>query len=182
MLFSIVVMAASAQKLKGNIDFLKGQEEVNVIFDFDGVTMDGDTEQEYIEDRIEDQSKEDADKWLAEWNGSARKSFKKTYVKYFNDESKKFEIGNFPEAEYTIIVKINDIDPGNFAGPFSNPAKIKTTVNIIKTGEEGTILASISNNKDYNNFTISPVEFNRIESGFGEAGKMLAKFMNKKVK
>jgi len=180
-LFSLLVTAVSAQKLKGNLDFLEGQETVNIVFDFNGVKIDGDTEKEYVEERIKGKTEKDAEAWKAEWEGSARENFKETYIKYCNDELKKFIIGVFPDAQYTIIVKVDDVDPGNFAGPFSNPAKIKSTVNIVKTGEEE-ILASITKNKDYNKVALFPVEFLRITSGFGEAGKMLGKFLNKKIK
>ena len=179
--FSLLVTIVSAQKLKGNLDFLKDQEKVNIVFDFSKITIDGDSEKEYIKERTEGKSEKEAAEWKAEWEGSARESFKEFYIKYCNDELKKFNIGVFPDAQYTIIVKIDDIDPGNFAGPFSNAAKIKTTVNIVKTGEE-TVLASITNNKDYNKFAVLPIEFHRIAAAFGEAGKMIGDFFNKKVK
>ncbi|GHT09303.1 hypothetical protein FACS189426_07320 [Bacteroidia bacterium] len=181
-LFSLLVTAASAQKLKGNLDFLKGQERVNVVFDFKGVTIDGDSEESYVKEQMQDEkTPEDADVWKTNWENSARENFQKTYIQYFNDESKNIIIGVSPDAEYTIIVKILDIDPGNFAGPFSNPAKIRSSVNIVKKGEE-TALASITGNKDYNHFALSPILFDRIAFGFGEAGKMLGKFLNKKIK
>jgi len=180
-LFSFIAVGAQAQTLKGKLDFLKNQEKVNIIFDFSSFKIDGDPIGEYVEERTENKSEEDAAEWIAEWEGSARVDFKEKYIKYCNDELKRLEVGVFPEAEYTIVVKIDDIDPGNFAGPFSNPAKIKSTVSFLKTGEE-TVLATISKNKDYNNYFLSPVEFHRIGGGFGEAGKMLAKFLNKKVK
>ena len=179
-LFSLLVTAVSAQKLKGKIDFLKGQEEVNLVFDFSNLSVNGKSVDRYIKDRTNKKSEEETASWIAEWEGSARDGFKELYTKYCNDELDKFDVGVFPDAEYTIIVKIDDIDPGNFAGPFSNPAKIKSTVNIIKTGEE-TILASITGNDDYNNYALLPVEFHRITAGFGEAGKELAKFLNKKL-
>ena len=179
-LFSLLVTAVSAQKLKGKLDFLKGQEKVNIVFDFSSFTIDKDPVDKYIKERTNKKSEEETANWIAEWEGSARDGFKELYIKYCNDDLKKLVVGIFPDAEYTIIVKIDDIDPGNYAGPFSNPAKIKSTINIVKTGEE-TILASITNNNDYNNYALPPIEFHRITAGFGEAGKMLAKFLNKKL-
>lgn len=181
-LFSLLVTVASAQKLKGNIGFLKGQEKINVVFDFKGVTIDGDSEESYVKDRMADEkTKEAANEWKAEWEGTLRQNLQRTYIKYCNDELEDLVIGVAPNAQYTLVVKIIDIDPGNYAGPFSNPAKIKSTVNITKTGD-GTVLASITSNKDYNNWSLSLIEFDRITGGFGEAGKMLGQFLNKKVK
>jgi hypothetical protein len=134
-----------------------------------------------VKEQMEDEdTPEKAEAWKAEWEG-ARANFERLYIQYFNDESKNLVIDVLPDAKYTFIVKIIDIDPGNFAGPFSNPAKIKSTVTIVQTGEE-TALATISGNKDYNSFSLAPVTLDRIALGFGEAGKMLGKFLNKKVK
>jgi hypothetical protein len=181
-LISLLATTASAQKLKGKIDFLKGQETLNIVFDFNGVTMDGESESAYVKERMADkETTTEADAWKAEWEGAVRERFKEAYIKYCNDELKNTRMGVFPDAQYTFIVKINDIDPGNFAGPFSNPAKIKSTVTILKTGEES-VLASIISKKDYHPYALSPVELDRIASGFGEAGKMLGKFLNKKLK
>jgi hypothetical protein len=180
-LFSLLLTAASAQKLKGNLDFLKGQERVNVVFDYKGVTIDGDSEESYVKEKMaEEKTPEDAAAWKTEWD-AARGKYQKMYIQYFNDESNNIVIGAYPDAQYSIIVRLDDIDPGNFAGPFSNPAKIRSSINIVKTGDE-TSLAAITGNKDYNNFALSPLLLDRIATGFGEAGKVFAKFLNKKVK
>jgi hypothetical protein len=181
LLLSLFVTAASAQKLKGNIDFLKGQRNVNITFDFSGVTIDGDPEKAYVRERMADEkTPEAADAWKAEWEGSARESFQAMYIKYCNDELDNLRIGVFPDAQYTLIVKVNDIDPGNFAGPFSNPAKISSTANIVRTGEDA-VFATITSKKDFNPYAIPPIEFHRIAAAFGEAGKRVGNLLAKEV-
>jgi hypothetical protein len=187
MIVSIIILnlftfAASAQKLKGDVNFLNGQKNVNIVFDFKGVTIDGDSEEEYVKERMADEkTPEEAESWKAKWEGAARENFKNIFIKYCNDELKNRVVGYFPDAEYTIVMKIQDIDPGNFAGPFSNPAKLKSVATFVKTGEEKE-LASIVFKKMYHPSGLSPIEFDRILLSFGETGKGLGKLLQKKVK
>lgn len=44
-----------AQKVKGDISCLKGQKEINLTFNYDGVTYDGDSEANYLKE--EDKAK-----------------------------------------------------------------------------------------------------------------------------
>jgi hypothetical protein len=182
--FSLLATAASAQKLKGKIDFLKGIERVNIVFDFEGLTINGKSEASFVELLKEEKTAEIADDWKSEWENSQRERFKTSYMKGCNDKLNNGSIGVFPEAQYTIVVKIEDIDPGVYAGPFSRAAKIKSTVSFAKTGEEA-ILASYTS-KDYNNagngIYCPPLRFDRIDTGFNEAGEKLGKVLNKNLK
>jgi hypothetical protein len=180
------VFGASAQKFqKGSLDFLKGQSHCKLVFDFTGVTIDGDSEENYIKERMADEkTPEKAKEWQNEWEGSHRTLFTNTLTKYCNDELKQLMVGkSYTDAAYTIIVKIIDIDPGNFAGPFSNPSKLRASFKIVKTGAEDKILASLELSKIFNPASaVQPVEYLRIDMGFGELGKEFAKHLNKALK
>ena len=77
---AIALMAftgAVAQKMKvesGSFDFLKGQTEINVAFNYENVTFYKEemSEQEYIQKSVkqitEDKNIAEADKWRNEWN------------------------------------------------------------------------------------------------------------------
>lgn len=183
-LFATATMfSVSAQKFKPSPQFLKGEKQINVIFDFDGVTIDKrQTEENFVKERMADQkTKEDAEEWKAKWYGEGRDGFKQIFIKYCNDELTNVVIGNYPNAEYTINVKIIDIDPGSFAGPFSNPAKLRAKFDIVKTNNNSS-LAFIELKDIYNPAILSPLVMLRIEGGFGELGKELAKKINKELK
>ena len=184
--FIMLAFGASAQKFqKGSIDFLKSQSEVCIVFDFTGVTMDGDTEATYIKERMADEkTPEDAANWKSEWEGTHRTQFTGTFISYCNDELNNLTVGKgYTSAAYTIIVKIVDIDPGNFAGPFSNPSKLRASFQVVKTGETNNVLASLYLKNIYNPASAyQPVEYLRIDMGFGELGKELAKQLNKALK
>ena len=179
------VFSVSAQKFKkGSIDFLKTQNEVNMVFNFEGVTIDGDPEEKHVKERMADEkTSEEAEEWKGKWYGEWRESYKKNLTKYCNDELKGLTVGTYPDAQYTVMVKIIDIDPGNYAGPFSNPSKLRASFKVIKTGEENDVLALLEVKNSYNPISaMQPVEYLRIEMGFGELGKEFAKQINKAIK
>ena len=179
-------MSVSAQKFqKKSLQFLKTEERVKLVFDFSGVTIDGDTEEAYIKERMADEkTAEDAQKWKDDWEGAHRTRFINTMTKYCNDELKNLMVGkSYENATYTILVKIIDIDPGNFAGPFSNPAKLRASFQVVKTSDENNVLASLALSKIFNPWgAMQPVEYLRIDFAFGELGKELAIQMKKAMK
>jgi len=180
------VFGASAQNFKkGSLDFLKNQSKVKIVFDYSGVTIDGDSEAAYIKERMADEkTPEDAAKWKADWEGANRTLFENSLIKYCNDELDNLMINkSYTDAAYTIIAKITDIDPGNYAGPFSNPSKMRAIFQVVKTGEENNVLASLELKKIYNPASaMQPVEYLRINMGFGELGKELGKQIGKVLK
>ena len=127
-----IAFAVHAQKTTGDISCLKGQNQINISFNYEGVTYDGDSESKYF--KSEDLAKK-AD-WRAAWTSTYRtEKWEPRLTEDINKEiaKKKMECGDFPEATYTIIVKLVDIDPGSFAGPMSVPAKITANAIIINT-------------------------------------------------
>ena len=186
LLSMVMVSSASAQNFKkGSLDFLKGQDQVKLVFDFSSLTIDGDSEEAYMKERMADEkTPEDAQKWKDEWKGAHRNLFENTFTQYCNDELKAFMVNkSYENAAYTIIVKIIDIDPGNFAGPFSNPSKLRASFKMVKTGEENNVLAVLDLKKIFIRASaFNPVEYMRIEMGFGELGKEFGKQINKVLK
>jgi hypothetical protein len=160
------VFSVSAQKFKPAPDFLKGQEQVNLVFDYSRTAFDGDSQEEYYEDK--------GKSWVEEWEGKRRDANAKSFFENFNDELKKVNMnaGSYPDAQYTIIVDVMDCDFGAYAGPFSVQAKLKCTLRIMKTGTTDT-LSSITLKESQNPFTAvgTPVDFDRMYLAFGEMGE-----------
>ena len=182
----VMVLGVSAQDFKkGSLDFLRGQTNVKLVFDFEGVTIDGGSETAYIKERMADEkTPEDAAQWKDDWEGSHRTLFENLFTQYCNDELKNLMVSRtYEDAAYTIIVKIIDIDPGNFGGPFSNPAKLRASFMVVKTGDERNVLNSLTVKNVYNPYgTLQPVEYIRISMGFGQLGKELGEKLNKVLK
>ncbi|MDR2653531.1 MAG: hypothetical protein LBC68_14705, partial [Prevotellaceae bacterium] len=96
------VFSVSAQRFKPVPNFLKGQNEINVVFDYSKTVFDGDSQEEYYEDKSK--------RWIEEWEGTRREANESNFLDNLNDELKNVSIkcGDYPDAEYTIIVDVLD--------------------------------------------------------------------------
>ena len=170
-------MSASAQKFKPAPTFLKGEQEINILFDYSTVVFDGDSQAEYY--------KYKGAEWVEEWEGAHRKENANSFTQSLNDELKKVKAyaGNYPNATYTMVVDVVDCDFGAFAGPFSVPAKLKCTIRVVKTGTTET-LASVTLKESQNPYTLigTPIDFQRMYLAFGEVGEELGEMLVKILK
>ena len=176
LLFVVIALccmtAVQAQKTTGDITPLKDQKEINIKFDYTGVTYDGDSEEKYFKD--EDNAKDP--KWKAAWTSTFRTSiWEPRFTEDLNNElvKKGIKFGTFKNAAYTVVIKVKDIDPGTFAGPMSVPSKINAmTVVYNNNNEIGTIeLKNVAGNP----YFMTPKIEVRVGEAFSNAGKVLGK-------
>lgn len=175
------VVLLQAQKLKGDISCLAGQKQLNITYVYDGVTYDGDSEEEFFKDNSD---KDDFEIWKKKWVSSFRTDmWEPELEEEFNDEVKSIHVtcGDYPNAAYTLIVKIEDIDPGSFAGPFSQPCKLTGKVFFVKTGSEEPF-ATLSFTDVAGDFFMTPVVEHRVRAAFDELGETIGEILKKKVK
>ena len=181
LLLLCAVVALQAQKLKGNFSGLAGQENINVVFVYDGVTYDGDSEAAFFKDNSD---RDDFAEWKSNWAGSFRTDWATAFVAECNQElaKKSLKVGDFPTADYTATVKLTDIDPGSFAGPFSQPCKLTGVITFAKTGDN-TSFATIEFKKlPGNSYQMTPLVEQRVKFAFNQLGEALGKILDKKVK
>ncbi|MDL2261964.1 hypothetical protein LJC11_00480 [Bacteroidales bacterium OttesenSCG-928-I21] len=176
-LFAIVSFS-TAQKFKPSPIFLKGEKEINVVFVYsEGITFDGDSKQEYYKDKGES--------WVAEWEGKRRTTNSSSYIKDVNGELEglNINIGEYSNANYTMIVDVVDCDFGAYAGPLSVPAKLKCTIRFVKTGTTET-LTSIALKISQNSYSViaTPIDFDRMHLAFGEMGEKVGEILYKILK
>lgn len=182
-LLTTLTFCVNAQKMKGSVEELKGQTSINVTFNYDGIKYDGDTEAEFLADKTKGES--NADEIKENWNKNFRvNTWQPAFVKSFNEETTKLNLvaEEGANAVYTINVKIKDIDPGNFAGPFSNPCKIYADITIVKTGTSDVIATITFEKFPGNPYVMTPVDEVRVKSAFEQVGEALGKILSKKVK
>ena len=176
------VCILQAQKVKGDLSVLKGQTKVNVEFVYDGVTYDGDSEAKFFKDN---KGHDDFEQWKKDWTSTFRTDLWEVgFLKDLNKEIKgiRMEAGKNADATYTLKVKITDIDPGSFAGPFSQPSKLTGEVYVMKTGSSESA-ATISFSKIYGNANVmTPVIEHRVKFAFEELGETIGETLKKKVK
>lgn len=181
-----------AQKMKvlaGNFDFLKGQQELNVIFDYNPMTFYNEkmSENDYLEKRNKDISSNkgaaEAENWKNDWDYSKSTAFPN---KFFASMNKNGSIvtGKKESAPYTLIVQTIWIYPGWFAGVMKQHAKVSTLLKFIETANPSNVLLEISSEKAPGDFDFVgiPNTNDRIAEGYAKTGKSLAKLLAKKVK
>lgn len=167
-----------AQKVKGDISCLKGQKEINLTFNYDGVTYDGDSEAKYLKE--EDKAKDP--EWKAAWTSSFRTdSWQPRLTEDLNKEiaKKGMECGDFSNATYTISIQFKDIDPGSFAGPMSVPCKLSGVISFVKTGESTPFATLEFKNVAHNGFFMSPQPELRVAEAMSCLGELIGKSINK---
>jgi hypothetical protein len=173
-----IATIANAQKTSGDISCLKGQNQINITFDYQGVTYDGESESNYFKNE-EKAKKED---WRTAWTSSFRTDkWEPRLVKDLNKEisKKNMECGDFPDAPYTIIVKLVDIDPGTFAGPMSVPAKVTANAIIVKTGSDSALGTIELKKITYSGYFLNPLPELRVGEAFSCVGETIGKKLSK---
>jgi hypothetical protein len=162
----VTIFSASAQKFKPVPSFLKGQPEINIVFDFSNIKYGKETQAE--------QYKSKGKEWVAQWEGQRRNNFIEVFTGTLNDELKKVNVttGEFPNAEYTIIVEVLNCYFGFYAGVMAQPASMEARLKIVKTGTKE-ILSQITLNESQNPITVAvtPVDFDRLSLAVGEVGE-----------
>jgi hypothetical protein len=183
-LLSVAALSASAQKLSGNISPLKDQKEVNFVVDFSGTLVNNASEEKYITDETKRKNDKDKEKWLDEWNTLLRSQVYGVLTKEINDKvsDKFFSVGEYPNAEYTIIVKVKNIETGHYIGISAKASEVKADVNFVKTGET-TPFAMIEFKRARNPFgSDMPYFVTRIVMSFGTLGRDTGSAIHKALK
>jgi len=161
------VFGVSAQKFNPAPAFLKGEKQINLVFDYSQTKFKGDSKEKYYKDK--DQA------WIDEWEGKRRESNTSVFAASINSQLEKLNvnIGDFSDAQYTMIVVVLDCDFGSFSAGFfrADPGKVQATVNVVKTGTTE-ILTSIAMKVKQNTFTTigTAVDFDRINLAFSSLG------------
>ena len=181
-LFVCACICANAQKAKGDFSFLTGQKQLNVVFVYDGVTYDGDSEAEFFKDNSD---RDDFEEWKTNWTSRFRNDMWETiFLEKLNEElsGKRLEGGDYPNAAYTAVVKFIDIDPGSFAGPFSVPCKITADINFVATGKTEPVATITFTKLAANSFLMTPIIEQRVKFAFDDMGMNMGKILSKKIK
>ena len=192
-LFSGII--ASGQKLKsGEAKVLKGQNLVNLQFDYSKVAVGKfKSEDEYMASGIAERNKKIAgsgDEWAEKWKSDRKEKFEPAFQDEFNDALKSFNVkgkSGAVEAKYTLICYTTFVEPGfnaSMAVSFAKkPAFIDMTVDIVETSKPGTIIATIEMKK-VESKSMGGYDYDtggRIKSCYERAGDYLGTFLKKTV-
>lgn len=188
----LVPAIAVGQKMKivlGNFEFLRGQRNLNVVFDYAGATFYNEmmSEQDYINKRIDeitrDKGADEAEVWRKDWDYSKSTTFVNKFLASMNKNLAIKSSTDEGDATYTVIVKTTWIYPGWFAGVMAQAAKVSTILRFVETADHSKVLLEIHSTKAPGNiqFVGIPNNNDRMSEGYAKTGKTLAALINKKL-
>ena len=184
LLAAATVVSVSAQKLSGDISQLKGQQEVNLVIDFSQTLVNGKAKQVLIDEQTLRKTAEERERYINEWDELLPSQAYDLFTTEINKrlKGKAITVGNYPDAEYTINIKLTNIAVGYFAGITQKASALNAELTFVKTGETtpfGTILY-----KKHSNLASSYIPYfvTRIVMSFGTLGVNAGNIMNKSLK
>ncbi len=188
---ALSVMTMSAQKIKvvsGDITVLKGQSELDVVFDYSGMGVGKfKSEEEYVIKKIKDYNKKEAgrgDKWAKAWVEDRNSRFEPKFLTLFNEhilEKINAAEDNASKAKYQMIVKTIWVEPGYNIGISRRPAIANFDIKVIDIATKKQVLFMTV--KGVPGETFGGYDFDtgaRIGECYALCGKSLAKYIRKK--
>ena len=191
-LISTLLNAQDMNIVKGDFNFLKGEKEINVEFDFSNLTLmkEEKSEAQYVEERtkeLNEKNKGVGDVWKKKWASSKELIWIPKFLELVNIVlSKEKKDLTFNEevttAKYTLIVETVWLYPGWDAGVMKQAAKVTTLLKFVETANKSNVLLEITSKEAPgdqwgNNYSNE----SRIGEGYAKTGKSLAKMIIKKT-
>ena len=185
---------ANAQKIKvekGELSSFKGITELNVQYDYTDMAVGKfKTEEEYIDKKKSEYNEDEAgkgDKWESEWQADKENTYQPKFEQLFNlvmlSEKADMEIGFFPSADYTLILKTTFLEPGFNIGISSKDASIDVEISLVKTEDPSNVIVLVSMEKVPGRGAFGgdfDTEY-RIGEAYAKTGKELAGYICKKA-
>jgi len=125
---------------KKNLSFLKNEQSINVVFNYDNHTRGGDhiSELAYIEKRKKRQVaiNKNPDTWFTYYQNSKNNNWKNAYVDHLNQSLTKYQAPEFQlntsiKTKYTMLVNVLWIYSGYDIGVAKWPSKISLRIELI---------------------------------------------------
>ena len=195
MLSMFMALSAFGQKMKvkqGDFDFLKGQTEINVEFNYDNLKLykDNRSEEAYVSERtaeLEEKTKGKGKAWAKKWEASKELIYAPKFLELMNrylqeDYNMYFDQG-LTDAKYTLIVDATWMYPGYNVGVMRQPAKLSTTMRFVETANRDNVLLEITGkNAPGNRYGGTFSNEDRLGEGYAKTGKTLAGMIKKRIK
>jgi hypothetical protein len=132
--------------LSGNLDFLKGQKSINVVFDFTNFKIEKETEQELVAREVEEGNKAEAgkgDKFKENWTKDRDEKFVAAFKKVLAER-----IGISTDdaaAQYTLIVYNIDLVNKGWGNKFTggNPAELHVNFKFVETADQSKVMCDM---------------------------------------
>ncbi|MGD2034162.1 MAG: hypothetical protein PVF73_03840, partial [Bacteroidales bacterium] len=172
-----------AQKIKvasGDINNLKGINQLNIEFDYSDLAVgDFDNEEDYIAKRVAEINEKEAgagDSWKVKWFDDREYRYEPKFKELFSKYADHIESGEDIDAEVTMNAHTIFIEPGFNVGVARRPAMINMKVTFSK-GDEELVVIAIDKCPGGDAMGFDYDTGGRIAEAYAKAGKSLAKYM-----
>jgi hypothetical protein len=184
-LFAVPAQAGRIKIVEGNLDALKGQTDVNLLFDYSAVAVGKyKNEADYIADKVEAYNKKEpgkGDAWAKAWVNDRDTRFQPAFIEKFEDESK---LNVSAKAKYAFIIKTKFIEPGYNVYVSRKNAEIDCEVWLVDAADPTKALCkmAVENNpgRTYGGYDYDTGV--RIAESYEYAGKYFGKFLRDELK
>lgn len=174
-------------EMKGKLDFLKGQKEIKVTYDYTNMGVGKfDKEADYIAQKSAEYEKKEpgsGEKWKTAWVADRSARFEPKFELLFNENSKIPCSKSPAEAQYEMNIHTLFTEPGFNIGITRKPAFLNVEVKFVNlsTGkEEAVMIVKNCPGRDAVGFDFDTGY--RIEEGYAKLGKSVGSYIAKQVK
>jgi len=194
LVLAIICSSVYAQKIKveqGSFDFIAGQKEINVEFDYSNMKLmkENFTNDEYVTKRsadLEGKARGKGKTWEKAWNSSREliwiPKFLELMNKYLEKEQGIYFAENLADTQYTLIVETVWLYPGWDAGIMKQAAKVTTNLKFVETANKDKVLLEISSkNAPGDQWGNNYSNESRVGEGYAKTAKTLSKVILKKA-
>ena len=183
------VFAQKVDLRSGNVDVLADQKTVNVRYDYSefGVGKFA-TEKEYLDKKSAEYNAKEAgkgDDWKKACVADRQNKYEPKFEELFNKvlEDKGLKVRQGSDAKYTFIVHTTYLEPGYNVGVMRKNAYLNYKIDLVETAGKKSVAEMILTNVPGGQF--GGFDFDsgtRIAESYAKAGKVLAAFIDKKLK
>jgi len=187
----LTVTGLEAQRINiesGDFDFLTGQTELKVSYDYSNVSVGKyNNEEDYIADRVAELNEDEAgsgDAWREAWLNDRTERFEPRFEELFNDNIEAKEIRcsqDAPDASYEMAVHTTFVEPGYNVGISRRSASINVEITFteIATGNEMAVL-SVTNCQGIGAMGFDFDTGYRIQEAYAMLGRSVARYLLKR--
>ncbi|RZJ72504.1 hypothetical protein [Flavobacterium sp.] len=150
LLLLVVSSAAFAQKVKkesGDFKALKGITEFNLVFDYEGLTVDKfKSEEEFLADKMKKREEKGTDEdFRKSWFGDRERRYEPKFIESFNKrfDGKVKADKNLASAKYTMKIQTIWLHPGYNIAISRSDSKLTARVTVFETANPSNVLLSV---------------------------------------
>jgi len=151
LLVTSITWGQKMKVLSGDFKSLKNIAEFNLVFQYDGLTVDKfKTEEEFLADKMKKREEKGTDEdFKKSWFADREKRYEPKFIESFNkrfDGKVKADKG-LSSAKYTITVKTTWLHAGYNVGISRSNAKVSAIITVAETANPSNVLLSVSYEK-----------------------------------